>query len=190
MLEYGVAAYPGVLAWRAGLGGVYCWLNRFDEARALVREAATDRFQDIPWDPVRMTTLALWAETTSQSGCRDEGEHVYQLLEPWADQVAWTDAACYGHARMWMGLLSAALGRPEQSDRHLEFACRFHEENRMMLWAARAHLGWAESLAARGEIAHAHAEATRALEIARAQGYKLIEDRAGPMVEPAHALPN
>ncbi len=190
MLEYGVAAYPGVLAWRAGLAGVYCWLDRFDEARALVREAATDRFRDIPWDPVRMTTLALWAETTAQSGCTDEGAIIYDLLAPWADQVAWTDAACYGHVQMWMGLLSAALGRPEQSDRHLEFACRFHEENRMMLWAARAHLGWAEALAGRGEIARAQAEAARALEIARAQGYKLIEDRAGPMLEPAYALPN
>ena len=115
---------------------------------------------------------------------------MYDLLAPWADQVAWTDATCYGHVQMWMGLLSAALGRPEQSDRHLEFACRFHEENGMTLWAARAHLGWAETLAGRGEIARAQAEAARALEIARAQGYKLIEDRAGPMLEPAYALPN
>jgi hypothetical protein len=51
----------------------------------------------------------------------------------------------------------------------------------MLLWAARAHLGWAEALAHRGSTERARAEAARALALAREFGYRAIEDRAATL---------
>ena len=53
----------------------------------------------------------------------------------------------------------------------------------MLLWAARAHLGWAEALARRGNFERARSEAAHALTLAREHGYRAIEDRATPLAE-------
>ena len=52
----------------------------------------------------------------------------------------------------------------------------------MLVWAARAHLGWAEALAARGETEHAREQAQRTLELSRQHGYGLLEPRAAVLV--------
>ena len=79
---------------------------------------------------------------------------------------------------MWLGLLAAAMGNHEQADEHLAFASGFHEANDLQLWAARGHLGWAEDLAARDDLASAREHATRALELSREHGYGAFEPRA------------
>ena len=84
---------------------------------------------------------------------------------------------------MSLGLLAGVLGKHEEADRLLAFACEFQETNSMLLSAARAHLGWAEALAARGEKERAREHATRALELSREHGYGLFEPRAAALVE-------
>src|SRR4029079_5164784 len=68
-----------------------------------------------------------------------------------------------------------------EADDHFAFACRFHDDHGFRLWSARSHLGWAESFAATGQRAPAPEHASRALELARAYGYGLIEARAAPI---------
>ncbi len=75
-------------------------------------------------------------------------------------------------------LVAGVLGKHEQADEQLAFACAFQETNGMPLWAARAQLGWAEALAARGDAAGAREHATRALELSREHGYGTFESRA------------
>jgi class 3 adenylate cyclase len=188
MIEQSVAAYPTIPAWRAGLTSGYCWLGRLDEARAMLREAAEDRFEHIPWDPTHLITLALYADAASQTADEEASALLYGLFAPFADQVACTDANGYGHAKLWMGLLSAALGEHERADRELEFACRFHEENGLPLWAARGYLGWAEALRSRGEAARGREHAARALELAREHGYGAIAPRAIALTGAASAI--
>ena len=84
--------------------------------------------------------------------------------------------------RLWLGVAAATLQWDDEADEHFAFACRFHDDNGLRLWSARSHLGWAEALAARGERAQAQEHAQRALELARAQGYGLIEGLAAPIV--------
>lgn len=108
---------------------------------------------------------------------------LYELIEPWADQVAWTGAITYGHASTYLGLLAAALGRHEHADEHFKRSCQFHEANELWLFAARAHLGWAEALTSRGETEQARGEGARALELSREHGYALFEPRAAALVE-------
>ena len=53
----------------------------------------------------------------------------------------------------------------------------------MTLWTARGHLGWAESLAERGDTDGAREHATHALELSRENGYGAFEPRAAALVE-------
>jgi hypothetical protein len=73
------------------------------------------------------------------------------------------------------------MERYDEADHAFAFACRFHDDNGLLLWSARSHLGWAEALAAREEHAQAQEHAVRALELAQTHGYGLIEALARPI---------
>ena len=101
--------------------------------------------------PVQTTALALYAGAAAQSGCTEAAAILYELLEPWSDQLAVSGALNYGHMRMYLGQLADAAGWPERADAHLDFATRLHDENGMRLLAADSRLAWATSFARRGD---------------------------------------
>jgi tetratricopeptide (TPR) repeat protein len=183
VLEENVRANPLLPAWRATLAWTLCWLGRGSEAAAIVAEAAADRFEHVRWDQSRTGALALYADAAAQAGVTDAAEILYELIEPWADHVVWNGASTYGHARMYLGVLAAALRRDEQADEQFARAIEIQERDGMLMWAARAHLGWAEALAVRGERERACEHAQRALELSRAHGYGLFEPHAAAIVE-------
>ncbi len=132
--------------------------------------------------PDELTALVLYADAAVQTGDTDASSILYERIEPFGDQIDWNGSTAYGHVRMYLGLLAGVLGKHEQADQHLAFACEFQEANGMPLWAARAQLGWAEALAARGDAARAREHAARALELSREHGYGLFEERAEALV--------
>ncbi len=164
--------------WRAGVAQICCSVGRVEEAAAILEQGAEDRFAHLPHDEERLIALGLYAEVASHLGARDAAAALYELIDPWADQILWNGGVTYGHARIYLGLLAATLGRDELADEHFAAACEFQERERMLLWAARGRLGWAEALARRGESERATAEAFRALALAREHGYRAIESRA------------
>ena len=112
---------------------------------------------------------------------RDAAALVHELMAPWDDQSS--GAARSATATCACGSVSRPRrwGGTTRPTRQFAFACRFHDDNGLRLWSARSHLGWAEALAARGERAQAQEHAARALELARAHGYGLIEALAAPI---------
>jgi hypothetical protein len=152
-----------------------------EAARALLRDAVETRLERVGWDSLRLVTLTFYADAASCVQARDAAALVHELMAPWHDQFVWSGALGYGHVRLWLGVTAATLGRDGEADEHFAFACRFHDDNGLKLWAARSHLGWAEALAARGERARAQEHATRALELARTYGYGLVEALAAPI---------
>ncbi len=180
--EQSVSAYPGIPAFRAGLASAFCWLDRRAEAAAILKQAASDRFEHVLPGPSKSHTLAFYADAAAQTGLSEAASCLYGLIEPWSDQIVWGYSQGCGHARMWLGLLAAVLGSHEQADQHLEFACEFHEANGLPLWAARAHLGWAEALTARGEATGAQEHAANALELSCEHGYGIFEGRAAALL--------
>ncbi len=183
MMEQSVGAYPAIAAWRAGLAAMLCYLDRGAEAAKILEQAASDRFAHIALDSATLTALALYADVAALTGSSGPASILYELIEPWADQVVWNGVIGYGHARMWLGLLAACTGDHEQTDDHLAFACDFQETHGLLLWAARAHLGWAQALAGRGDAARAREHAARALELSREHGYGAFEARSAALVE-------
>jgi hypothetical protein len=144
----------------------------------MVEEAAHDDFSHVPWDQTRLTVLALFADAASLSDVTDAAAVLYKLLEPFADQVVSNAASAYGHVSTYLALAAATVGWDEQADEHFALACDLQKRKGMLLWAARAHLGWAEALARRGRSERARAEAAHALALAREHGYRAIELRA------------
>ncbi len=181
-LEQIIQANPVTPAWKAALAWTLCWLDRRDEATAIVAEAAAGRFEPGAWEPGRLSALALYADAAAQAGITDAAEILYELIEPWADQIVWNGVSTYGHARTYLALLAAALRWHELADEHFRLSCDFQEQRGMLVWAARAHLGWAEALAARGEAERASEQAARTLELSREHGYALFEPRAAALV--------
>jgi hypothetical protein len=178
MLEEGADAFPAIPAFRAGQALASCWLGRFTEAAAILEQAASDRFEHISPGVAKLTALALYADVAAQTRDRNAAWILYELIEPWADQIVSTAVVVNGHARMYLGLLADVMGRHKDADQHLAFACELQETNGLLLWAARAHLGWAEALAHRGDSVRAGREAARALKISREHGYGAFEARA------------
>jgi hypothetical protein len=183
LLEQSVQANPAVPALRAGLASTLCWLDRRGEAATILAEAASDRFEHVLPASDELTALELYADAAAQTGDRRVAAILYDLIQPWADQVDWNGLTGYGHARLYLGLLAAVLGDQERADEHLAFACEFHEANDMPLWEARGQLGWAEALAARGDADGARGHAARAVELSREHGYGAFEPRAASLVE-------
>jgi hypothetical protein len=182
MIEQAVSNYPDVPAWRAAFVAALCWLDRQREAKTILEQAASDGFEHVMPGAAWSCALAFYADATAQTGDADAASILYRLIEPWGDQIVWTGVFGQGLARMWLGLLAAVMGNHEQADEHLAFACGFHEANDMPLWAARGHLGWAESLAARDDPVSAREHATRALELSREHGYGAFEPRAAALL--------
>ncbi len=183
VLEQRASASPGIVALHAGLAWTLCWLDRRAEAAAMLAQAASERFEHILPDTAELTALMLYADAAVQTGDTHVSSILHERIEPFGDQIDWNGATAWGHARMSLGLLAGVLGKHEEADRLLAFACEFQETNSMLLSAARAHLGWAEALAARGEKERAREHATRALELSREHGYGLFEPRAAALVE-------
>jgi hypothetical protein len=182
MIRQGASAFPGVPGFRAGLAGALCSLDRHDEARAIVDQAASDRFEHLGSTLGTLTALALYADAAFVLSDARAAAILYERLEPFGEQVVWSGASGYGHVRMYLGLLAAAIGDDQRADEHLQFACEFHEANDIPVWAARGQLGWAESLVARGDAPAARDHAARALELSREYGYGESERRAAALL--------
>jgi hypothetical protein len=188
LLEQKVASDPGVPAWEAALSRLYCFSERRAAGAEVLARAAVTRFENLRHDFARLCGLALYADAAAETGSVEAAATLYALIEPYADQVVWIGAAGYGHARMYLGLLAATLGRHEQADAHFAFACVFHRQHGLRVWEARSELGWAAALAERGENDRAREHASRALEFSREHGYGAFEPRAAAVLEATSAV--
>jgi class 3 adenylate cyclase len=173
--------FPRMAVWPASTAQYEAHFGDQEVARKLLRDAVESGLEQVGWDTRRLVALSFYADAASRLGNADAAALVHELMSPWDDQVIWGGAQAYGHVRLWLGVAAATMGDHGQADEHFAFACRFHDDNGVMLWSARSHLGWAEAFSARGERTQAHQHAARALDLARANGYGLIEALAAPI---------
>ncbi len=173
--------FPRMAIWPASTAQYEAHFGSQEVARKLLGDAVESGLEQVGWDTLRLVALSFYADAASRVHAADAAALVHELMSPWDDQVIWGGAQAYGHVRLWLGVAAATMGRDDEADEEFAFACRFHDDNGLMLWAARSHLGWAEALADRGERAQAQTHAARALELARAHGYGLIEALAAPI---------
>ena len=182
LVEQTVASNPGIPAWEAGLSRLYCFTDRRPEGAEVLARAVAKHFQHIRCDTAQMSALAGYADTAAQTRSLEAAGMLHTLMEPYADQFVWNGVAGYGHARMYLAMLDATLGRHDRADAHFAFSCGFHREHGLRIWEARSELGWAEALADRGATDRARGHAARALELSQQHGYGAFEPRAAAIL--------
>ena len=182
LIERMVTENPGLPAWEAALCYACCLIDRRPEGAEILARAAAQHFERLRHDQNRMTGLALYADTAAQTRSVQAAAMLYELIRPFADQVIWSGGVGFGHARTYSAMLAATLGRHERADADFAFACKFHHRHGLRVWEARSELGWAETLADRGEFDRAREHASRALDLSRDHGYGAFEPRAAAIV--------
>jgi hypothetical protein len=182
VLRQSASAFAGVPSFHAGLALSLCSLDLHDEARAILEQATSDRFERYGATVTTLIALAQYADVAFVLSDARAAAILYERLKPFADQIVWADTQGYGHVRMYLGVLAAVLGDHKRADEYLQFACEFHEANDIPLWAARSHLAWAQALADQGDWRGVCEHATRALELSQEHGYGAYESRAAALV--------
>lgn len=117
-----VDANPGYLPFRLAFAITCLAVDREDEARAILRGGADEGFSAIPADYTWMTTIIGYAVLAI--GLQDEAiaAQLYEILEPFGDEVAFSGATSQGPISAYLGKLASVIGRHDVADAHLRQA--------------------------------------------------------------------
>ena len=160
---------PGVAAWQAAVAAALLLADRAGEAEKLLERGAGERFERHRAHSAALTALALYAEIAVLTDRSGPASILYELIEPWTDQVVWNGVVGYGHDAHVAGPARRVMGEHEQADSIWRLRASSTRHNGLSLWAARGHLGWAEALAGRGEGPSTRPRGPRARALAQAR---------------------
>jgi DNA-binding SARP family transcriptional activator len=176
-----VAANPTLLAWRAVLPLAHLASG---DPRAAVAEFewfAAERFSRVRRDMFWFTTVCVLAETCALIRDGARARVLYELLEPFATRnVQVGQAACWGSAERFLGLLAAAMGQWETAESHLRSAIAGNESSGNPAAASLVQRDYARMLLARRR---APEDLALAAELLRGPLEAAREAGSGPLVE-------
>ena len=153
VLEQQLLDNPGIPAFRATLALAQCDAGRFDDAGRQLHRAASESFDDLPYDQVWLLCIGMWASITEVVGDADAAASVYRLMQPWSGQVLSTGAHLFGACDHWLGALATVAGDFDVADEHLGRARALHARLQAPVWTLRTQLARATLLARRGTTA-------------------------------------
>jgi DNA-binding SARP family transcriptional activator/tetratricopeptide (TPR) repeat protein len=138
-----VEANPGYLPFRLAFAIVCLAVDREDEARAILREGADGGFSAIPADYTWMTTIIGYAVLAIGLEDDEVAAQLYEILEPFGDEVAFSGATSQGPISAYLGKLASVIGRHDVADAHLRqalevtraFGWRYHEATTLVALA-------------------------------------------------------
>jgi len=143
LLEAANRENPGVRPFELAQAITLAAMGRTDAPRQVLREAAAFAFADVPHDYLWMTTIIGYAVLAIELEETTSAEPLFELLEPFADQVAFAGATSQGHIGAYVGKLASLLGRHDVADAHLvralevagSFGWRYHEATTLVALA-------------------------------------------------------
>jgi hypothetical protein len=171
---------PGIPALLGTLARAYVQGAKMREARSLLEDFARSGF-DHPLDLLWLVGMVGWAEVAI--ACQDPqyAQPIFDLLAPWAGQLSFIDLSTDGPVSLYLGGLSAVLGRYLEADAYFAQSAEFCERVGAASFAAQTDLWWGRMLAARdapGDAERASEFFSRARTRALAHGYGAIEHDA------------
>jgi class 3 adenylate cyclase/tetratricopeptide (TPR) repeat protein len=155
--------------------------DRTERAAELLHELAATGFA-LPPDQLWLTGIVDAAEAVIECRMPELAPPLMELLEPWSAQLPVTGASALGPVSHYLGGLSAVLGQFDRADAYFVRAAELSARIGAKFFAARTDLLWARMLVARGgpgDADKARDLLTRAREVAIANGYAVVERRAG-----------
>ena len=115
-------------------------------------------------DGVWLCAMRLFAAVAVDVGDRDAAGELYDLLVPFADQVASDGATVQGPLGGPLGRLAALVGRYDDAEAWFQRAVAQEEQLGARLDLARTQVAWAETLVDRGRVT----DVPRARELSKA----------------------
>ncbi len=120
---------------------------REDEAREL---AVAEDLQSVRWGWLWLMSIFLWADVCSRLKLEARADELYELLTPFAGQLAVSGTLVAGSVDWSLGALATTAGRHDQAENHFAAAAAIEERFGAPLYVARTRTGWARALIARG----------------------------------------
>jgi tetratricopeptide (TPR) repeat protein len=180
-IEAAIDKHPSLVGWRALLPLANLAAGNAAEALAQFERLAQDDFAGLPRDMFWFTAVCMLGEACALIGDRERAELLYEMLLPFKDRnVQVTQAAFWGSAERFLGLLAAALGRWDVAFEHVESAIAKNEASGCSIAAALVRRDHAEMLLARrapGDFDTAVALLREMLQAADAAGISVVTSR-------------
>jgi tetratricopeptide (TPR) repeat protein len=149
-IEGAIDRHPSLVAWRAVLPLANLAGGNVAEALAQFERFARDDFAGLPRDMFWFAAVCVLGEACALIGDRERAELLYEMLLPFKDRnVQVMQAAFWGSAERFLGLLAAAMGRWDAAFAHLESAIARNEASDCRVAAGLVRRDYAEMLLAR-----------------------------------------
>ncbi|HEY4915468.1 MAG TPA: AAA family ATPase [Solirubrobacteraceae bacterium] len=180
LVRQATAENPGIPAFATFLAGIYCDLDRTEEARVVLEPFVADGFQSIPRDLIWLITMTSIAYAVAELGWTDAARPMLERLSPFIGQICCIETTTYPEVGYYLGMLAATLNRFEEAEAYFSHAAATHERIGSAWALAKTQLGWGSMLAARGEREdrdRATMLLEQALASAQDRGYALVARR-------------
>jgi tetratricopeptide (TPR) repeat protein len=177
-IETAIEKHPSLVAWSAVLPLANLAAGNVAEAVAQFERFAHDGFAGLPRDMFWFTAVCVLSEACWHIGDRERAAVLYEMLLPYKDRnVQVTQAAFWGSAERFLGLLAATMGRWEVALEHARSAIAKNEASGCPVAAAIVRRDYAEMLLARrapGDIGTAVGLLREMLQEAEATGMSVV----------------
>ena len=158
-----------------------------EEGVAAFEELAEDGFAAVPRDMFWFTAMCVLGEACSHIGDVERARELHAVLLPYRDRmVQVTQAACFGSAERFLGLLAATYGDVDAASEHFEAALALNADRGVLPLIPFIRVEYAQRLLARGTPA----DAERARELvgtayreAEAAGISMLVARLKPLLD-------
>jgi DNA-binding SARP family transcriptional activator len=146
------AQFPTRPVYRCALAALHAELGRRDEARQVLAGLAGEdfTFATLPVNNDLLLSTSLLAEAATACGDLRSAEGLYRILLPYAALNVDTLELSTGAVARYLGLLAAALERPDDAERHFDEAMAVNTRTGAGPWLAHAQGDLARLLLTRG----------------------------------------
>jgi tetratricopeptide (TPR) repeat protein len=147
LLEAALEQTPDAMAYRVA-HAISCSVSgREDDALAFLLDGMAAGFDSVPVDWPWMTTVIGYAVLAIELEHVDAATALLPVIEPYANQVAFTGGTSQGHVGAYVGKLASLLGDHDVADAHLhrsleinlEFGWKYHEATTLVALAVSQH---------------------------------------------------
>lgn len=146
------AQAAGVAVWRPGLALLHLECGDEAAARAVFGAIGRDGFNTIPRDGMWTASMVYLVEVCAALGDAANAAVLYPLLLPWSGRniILAGGAGCPGSTDRLLGLLTTAMARWSDAERHFTEAVAMNERIGALAPLAHTRHGFAAMLLARG----------------------------------------
>jgi tetratricopeptide (TPR) repeat protein len=182
-VETFVERHPALVAWRAVLPLAHLLNGEREDGQAAFEELAEDGFAAIPYDMFWFTAVCVASEACALLGDADRARELYALLIPHRDRmVQVTQAACFGSAERFLGLLASTFGDIDAAAEHFEAALEKNARRGVVPLIPFIRVEFAQMLLAAERPQRARALLEEALREAETAGISQLVARVRPLL--------